>query len=717
MDHVLSRTFRHVLALTILHMATASTLAAPGLGTSPRIDTLSSQSIDRSGRLLIFGTDFGATQGKSEVLIDGRVAITTTWTDTEIHAYVPETASIDAVPVTVVTAVGSSNIAPINVTMRRPDSAMGQLGSRIRWKFQMDSSFPGPYVTVAPDGTVYSGDLSRLYALSPDGALLWVAESAGVRRPISLGADGTIYTGGNLVKALNPDGTVRWEFPDPFPGSDLVAGPNVGPDGNIYVAQDTFHGGGLGPFSLDPDGNLLWSDPDNQLIGAWGGSNSEIAFGQDRLFIGNVTQAGSLPILTAFDFDGNQLWSSVPQDLDLHTGTSPKMDPAGRIIVGWGAAAMQALNPDGSVDWLSPHPEGGNFLFMPGIGPDGTLYTAGWLGIQLWAINPDGSTRWALPYSGGWLNALNVSPDGSIILVGGADNIATPDWVRGYDTADGTFLWQADLVAEAGNDQFVYSRPPTFTPDSQTVYFNTWFSGNVGFSNLFAVDVSLDLDIDGDGVFDIDDNCVAEFNPDQADGDGDGIGDVCDSISDLCTWAIDICPGTLTGSTVDQTNDGASSCNSFPALNKDVWYAYTPLADGVVTVDTCGSTLSTIVSIHTGCPGTVANQITCDDSACQFSWGVVSFNAVAGETYIIRLTGWSSSENDYTLALTGPPCDPGGSLLGDVDGDGTVGILDFLALLAAWGPCPGPPADCPADLDGDSTVGILDFLILLANWS
>ena len=46
---------------------------------------------------------------------------------------------------------------------------------------------------------------------------------------------------------------------------------------------------------------------------------------------------------------------------------------------------------------------------------------------------------------------------------------------------------------------------------------------------------------------------------------------------------------------------------------------------------------------------------------------------------------------------------------GDLDGDGQVGITDFLQLLAAWG-TPG------GDVDGDGTTDITDFLLLLAGW-
>ena len=44
------------------------------------------------------------------------------------------------------------------------------------------------------------------------------------------------------------------------------------------------------------------------------------------------------------------------------------------------------------------------------------------------------------------------------------------------------------------------------------------------------------------------------------------------------------------------------------------------------------------------------------------------------------------------------------------DNDGTVGIVDFLAMLAQW----GTPGSC--DSDGDGAVGIVDFLALKGHW-
>ncbi len=58
--------------------------------------------------------------------------------------------------------------------------------------------------------------------------------------------------------------------------------------------------------------------------------------------------------------------------------------------------------------------------------------------------------------------------------------------------------------------------------------------------------------------------------------------------------------------------------------------------------------------------------------------------------------------------------DPFPVKLGDIDGDGIVGIVDFLALLAVWGSC--VDQCCLADLDLDGDVGISDFLSLLGSW-
>ncbi len=50
---------------------------------------------------------------------------------------------------------------------------------------------------------------------------------------------------------------------------------------------------------------------------------------------------------------------------------------------------------------------------------------------------------------------------------------------------------------------------------------------------------------------------------------------------------------------------------------------------------------------------------------------------------------------------------------GDANGDGIVGILDVLVVIADWGPCDG----CAGDQNGDGQASILDVLFIIANWS
>lgn len=86
-DTCTNRRIGGTLVCTLIGLATIIT-AQPASG-APQITGLSDSTLPRSSRLLIFGQNLGSEQGDGEVLIDGQSAIATTWTNTEIHAYVP----------------------------------------------------------------------------------------------------------------------------------------------------------------------------------------------------------------------------------------------------------------------------------------------------------------------------------------------------------------------------------------------------------------------------------------------------------------------------------------------------------------------------------------------------------------------------------------------------------------------------------------------------
>jgi hypothetical protein len=301
----------------------------------PDISGLSDTSLPHSGRLILAGSGFGAEQPGSQVFVDGLPAIVTQWTDTEIHTYVPEQASLGVVPVLIGTPAAWSNAVPLTVTDTEPSG-------RAQWRFQTDSYVPLQFIALGPDGTIYTSDDVRLYALNPDGGLKWVVDGAGGGRPISFGADGTIYTGGapgTLVWAINPDGTVRWNLPNTV-GLALLAGPNIGPDGNIYAVQDSLGGtGGLGHFSLDPDGNLRFSEV---LFFSFVGGNSEITFGDGQWYGSWEFNPSGPATVHVFDMDnGNVLWTG--SDIGVSANGYPVLDAFGRLLLAWGQIGVVAV--------------------------------------------------------------------------------------------------------------------------------------------------------------------------------------------------------------------------------------------------------------------------------------------------------------------------------------------------------------------------------------
>jgi outer membrane protein assembly factor BamB len=353
---------------------------------------------------------------------------------------------------------------------------------------------------LGPDGTVYTGNGGAVTAVAPDGSVRWSVPATARQGEVAVGADGTVYavTGITSIVALDPaDGSPRWTFDG---GDNIVAGPDVGPDGNVYAVADTEFGG-LGLFSLTSQGVLRFNEAGDPALSEQSGLGHRLEFGDDRVFMAMVPgPTGGAPWLWAFDLDGDQQYV-------LGTGCEgqPLADDLGRLVTGNGNCqrilAHDAAGGGVLVNEPAPSQSPCSGMANVAVGPDGAMYTA-FCYRAFWSVNADGSQRWFDDDFGTyfWMDNLAVVPDNSALLDLGR-NASAQGRVRAFSTADGSLLWQIDLPSEAGLNISSVTRP-VFDMSRNRAYFNARHGTTESF--LYAIDLvpppAIPGDANGDGI-------------------------------------------------------------------------------------------------------------------------------------------------------------------------------------------------------------------------
>jgi putative pyrroloquinoline-quinone binding quinoprotein/PASTA domain-containing protein len=361
----------------------------------------------------------------------------------------------------------------------------------VQWRFQVSGQYVLSRPAVGPDGgVVVASSTGDVYSLTAAGALRWVVRSAGDGGGPSIGADGTVYVASmNTITAIAADGSIRWRFTEPSVGQGMIAGPTVGPDGNIYAVSDY---GGLGAFALSPAGQLLWSNSGNPTFSEYGQDGAEIVFGSGRLYAAFDEVAVAPSTIFGLTLGGAQQWSRPlggSDDMFMQFQRQPATGSDGSLYLtamgganGW---SLYRVDPgSGAVLWgRSPWPSNG--MSPPTVGPDGSVYFSRSLSY-LDSVTSSGQPRWTF-FDGSLIDHPAVSPDGSIVVAGVRPNFGEPGSVRAWNAATGTVAWQVDLPNENGGYQ-VLETQPRFSADSKTAYFGTGIlAGGLEYSFVYAV--------------------------------------------------------------------------------------------------------------------------------------------------------------------------------------------------------------------------------------
>lgn len=117
--------------------------------------------------------------------------------------------------------------------------------------------------------------------------------------------------------------------------------------------------------------------------------------------------------------------------------------------------------------------------------------------------------------------------------------------------------------------------------------------------------------------------------------------------------------GVFTGDMSGATRDALSTSCPASQTGTDVYFSITPTSNAIYTIETCGSSFDTVLSVHAAtCPVSMATEVAggCNDDACGFQ-SRVRVLLLSGQSYLIRLGTFNASTagGAYTLQVTQTP--------------------------------------------------------------
>ncbi len=330
--------------------------------------------------------------------------------------------------------------------------------------------------TIGADGTVYVGSRdAKLYAIDIDGSLRWTHTTGGpIHSSPAVSPDGNdiyVCSEDGTLYALGRDGSELWTFETKGPGAvplgSIFASPAVGSDGSVYI------GGLYDPnlYALDPnDGSIKWacsfahplnpSDPNSETVGGWpfaspilapDGTIYQTLLYDSNLYAidsndGSIISSISLNVFCDFVEEYFAAHGEMPSpylieqncdhwfDLGFESDderhemylqyknadgwSEPALGPDGTIYVSFDDPFLRAVDPNGTIKWVTPLGELGGFTLT--VGSDALIYAAGDDG-SLYVVDANG---WPLAHfqSDNWLNYPVIAADNMIIVTDGKDD-------------------------------------------------------------------------------------------------------------------------------------------------------------------------------------------------------------------------------------------------------------------------------------------------------